>query len=139
MVRTGSQWHRGPSLGWSTVVDKPDLVGTWRVVAVGADEVGEDIEAELIFASDGRAGGRGGVNRIGGTYELEAGTVVLGTFWSTKMAGPPAAMAVEQRVLRALAPGPHALTIEADTAVMGTGDDALGLQRVVERAVDRVQ
>jgi len=53
-------------------------------------------------AKEKRAAGLGGVNRYRGTYVVDGAELKFSPFISTRMAGPPAAMAFEQAYLAAL-------------------------------------
>jgi len=82
------------------------IVGVWRVtgvdgVAVEADAA--DPGPNVTFAADGSVTGSTGVNRIRGSYRLMEGTVHVGPLATTRMAGPPAAMGLETRLLAVLA------------------------------------
>ena len=51
----------------------------------------------------GRIGGYAGVNSYGGGYQLEGGTLAIGSLMVTKMAGTPEHMRLEEEFLGALA------------------------------------
>lgn len=51
---------------------------------------------------DGRVAGCAGINRFGGQASVERDRIRVGPLASTRMAGPPEAMAAEDQVLRAL-------------------------------------
>lgn len=81
-VPWGTQWD---------LIDAADSSVDWTVVHV-----------TLGFQQD-RAGGKAPVNRYFGTCEVAPdGTLLLGPFGMTMMAGPPAAMVAEQAYLRLL-------------------------------------
>ena len=93
------------------------LDGTaWRVTVVAGTPTGDDVVTTIRF-DDGRAAGRGGVNRFSGPYRLWAAegitTIVFGAVMSTRMAGPPAAMAQESRWFAALG-GPSLVETDGD-------------------------
>lgn len=91
-----------------------DLLGAWSLDAFSADDAPDPARAirpvEITFSVDdatgaGRLAGSGGVNRIAGGFDVGAArrnafkpTPII----ATKMAGPPEAMLVEDRVLAAL-------------------------------------
>ncbi|MFI5100932.1 MAG: META domain-containing protein, partial [Actinomycetes bacterium] len=77
-----------------------ELVGSWQVVRIGATPLQR---VELDFAADRTVSGSTGVNRLHGGYEVRDGTLVVGRLITTLMAGPPAAMAAEARLLAVLA------------------------------------
>jgi heat shock protein HslJ len=57
--------------------------------------------ASLTFA-DGMVSGCGGINRMGGRADIAGDRIRVGPLASTRMAGPPEAMAAEDLLLRAL-------------------------------------
>jgi heat shock protein HslJ len=87
------------------------LVGRWMVTGVVArdadDGGGEDGprsagEAWLEVTPDGEVAGHGGVNRFGSRARTDGERLYLGPVRSTRMAGPPEAMAAETAFLEAL-------------------------------------
>ncbi len=101
-----------------------ELVGSWQVVRIGAAPVQR---VELDFAADGTVSGSTGVNRLHGGYEVRDGTLLVGPLVTTLMAGPPAAMAAEARLLAVLA-GPLRV-VGADAGVWLVAEpDALVLE-----------
>ena len=81
-----------------------DLAGTWRFTALEGAELDGAGRATpfLTFDGDGQVFGLAGVNRVRGTWRLDAQTLTFGPVVSTLMAGPPDAMTREQQVLRLL-------------------------------------
>ena len=81
--------------------------GTWRVVGLEGAELGSLPRApEITLGADGALSGFAGVNRFSGRAEpeaLHAGQLRTGPLAATRMAGPPAAMAVEARLFALLA------------------------------------
>jgi heat shock protein HslJ len=85
----------------TTTID--DLVGTWRLANVEVP-AGSRIPT-LSFGQDGSIAGNAGVNRYRSAADvpsLAAGRWLIQEVSCTAMAGPPAAMALEQDFLRAL-------------------------------------
>ena len=84
-------------------LDQPlELDGTeWRVVVVAGEPTEADVVATVRFDA-GHVGGRGGVNRYRGSYELDGHALTVGPVMSTMMAGPEPAMRQEARWFRAL-------------------------------------
>jgi heat shock protein HslJ len=89
------------------------LAGEWALTQLGGKDIASMLAAipngsapTLNFAKDGAVGGFSGVNRIGGgkldPAALAQGKLSLGNMFSTKMAGPPAAMQLENDFLGAL-------------------------------------
>jgi heat shock protein HslJ len=88
------------------------LVGrSFRVAEIGGVPTLDAPVADLTFGQDGRISGCATVNRLMGSYAVEADTLTCGSVAGTMMAGPPEAMDQEQRLHRALV-GP--LTVVAD-------------------------
>lgn len=84
-------------------VDPKRLMGAeWRCVTVRSDGMLGGAPLTLTFGDDGRVTGSGGVNRFSGPYTTATGVVHLGPLVSTKMAGEPARMTMEQRYFDAL-------------------------------------
>lgn len=82
-----------------------DVLGgrTFLVTGIGGVAALDAPTAELTFGVDGRVHGRATINRVNGTYRVEDGELVCGPMASTMMAGDPAAMDQEHRLLTALA------------------------------------
>jgi heat shock protein HslJ len=86
------------------------LIGTWNLTTLDgasvADMLGPDMKApNLEFAEDGRVSGFAGVNRVMSSVDLGAlkrGEFALSPAATTMMAGPEAAMDLEQKFLSAL-------------------------------------
>jgi heat shock protein HslJ len=92
----------------------------WTVQELGG-EVTAPPKPQLAFGSDGRLTGRTGVNRIMAEYEVRDGLLVVGNAATTRMAGPPEAMAQEQRLLEVFA-SPQAFVITGDRLEIGDGE-----------------
>src|SRR6476469_3855228 len=97
-----------------------DRAGAWRFTALEGAEVDGPRRATpwLTFDGDGVVFGMAGVNRVRGTWELDGDTLTFGPVVSTLMAGPPDAMACEQRVFRLLGETVTASAPDADTLVL---------------------
>ena len=78
------------------------LVGDWTLVDITGATLPEGIRTPtLSVMADGTVGGNSGVNRF--TGRLTGGDDVLfGPLASTRMAGPPPAMELENRFLQAM-------------------------------------
>ena len=70
---------------------------------------------------DGAIGGLATVNRYRGSYRLDGDVLMVGPLMSTRMAGPPEAMAQEDRWLAALRE-PSTLRMDGDVLVMTHAD-----------------
>jgi len=83
-----------------------DLVGTrWKLTEVNGAPVKagpEGREPHLILQQDGRFSGAGGVNLVLGVYKVDGENFTLGPGPSTRMAGPPDAMAQEAAFIDAM-------------------------------------
>ena len=98
------------------------LAGDWVLKQIEGTDVASLLPAgakapSLNFGSDGRVSGFGGVNRLAGGLDLGAltkGDFKLGQMISTKMAGPPESMQLEDRFTRLLG--------EATGLKFGSGD-----------------
>lgn len=76
----------------------------WRIVEVsGAAIDPSDAVLELHFdAATAAVSGRSGVNAFSGTFACDGASLRFGPLAVTRMAGPPARMALESKVLAAL-------------------------------------
>ncbi|MFM9958706.1 MAG: META domain-containing protein [Phycisphaerales bacterium] len=86
------------------------LTGDWNLTSLN----GRDVSAlaglggkrpSISIEPDGRVGGFAGVNRVGGQLDvasLAVGGFKTGPMFSTKMAGPPEAMRLEDEYVSAL-------------------------------------
>jgi len=116
--------------------------GQWRVEAIDGQALAAGVSATLRFAKDGSLSGQAGCNRFVGHYQvfgdrLSTGGLApvdelqVGALATTRMACPPAAMALERRLLGVLeranaftapeggglelrAPGGHVIAARAD-------------------------
>jgi heat shock protein HslJ len=87
--------------------------GQWRVEAIDGQALAAGVSATLRFAADGSLSGQAGCNRFVGHYQvlgdrLSTGGLApveelqVGALATTRMACPPATMAVERRLLGVL-------------------------------------
>lgn len=99
----------------------------WRIVEVDGEHLQEsDPPLTLGFAPDGKLTGFAGCNRLLGHYELADGVLKLAQPALTRMACAPAVMALESRVVAALA---AAATIRGSADVLEIRD-AAGVPRL---------
>ena len=93
-------WHfEGPC----DVAHLGEIAGKeWTLAELNGKPVVAGKPPTLTF-EDGRVSAFGGVNRLSGTYTLEDHTVTFGSLVSTKMAGEPALMELENNFAKALA------------------------------------
>lgn len=82
------------------------IVGTWKLTAYGpADSptpAVPDVEATIKFDSDGKLGGSGGCNSLGGDYTVEGDQITFGPIVSTLMACADPIMAQEAAVTQVM-------------------------------------
>lgn len=108
-----------------------DLLGEWTLVALDGEpvpDVGKTPALEIL--EDGSAAGVSGVNRFRTQLELSGGRLDFGPAAGTKMAGPPAAMALESDFLARL-DAVSTYQVEGDTLRLWAGDnEALTFARV---------
>lgn len=112
---SGAHVHPSPFGAWKLVW----LEGSDRAALVGAGAP----RPELVLGSDGALAGHGGVNRISGSVEalaLARGRFQTSPLATTRMAGPPAAMELEGRFLRALTEADEA-RVEGGELVLSRG------------------
>ncbi len=90
---------------WSQSMIEPvttSIVGTaWSLCDLGGAPVPPPAPT-LSFDEADRVHGNAGVNRFGGTISIEGASIRFGPLMSTRMAGPPERMELEQRYLKAL-------------------------------------
>lgn len=89
---------------------------SWRVEDIDQGGVLDRGYPVVTFGDDGRVSGRATINRFSGTYRLAGGRLSCGPLALTRMAGPEAAMAQEQRLLATL--GYELAVFEAGPAVV---------------------
>jgi len=117
-----------------------ELLGSWTLVALDGQpgDMG-DHTPTLEIREDGSVGGSSGVNRyttrIGSDGVVE-GKISLGQAASTRMAGPPRAMAFEKIFLERLG-AVTGYEVDGDTLRLRAGDnEALTFERRAERPTD---
>jgi len=92
----------------------------WTVEELGG-VVTEPPRPQLSFGEDGGLTGTTGVNRLMGQFEVRDGMLVVGDTATSRMAGPPEAMAQEQRLLELLG-SEQAFVITGDILEVGDGE-----------------
>jgi heat shock protein HslJ len=98
----------GPASGSEPSLNS--LLGDWTLQSLGGEDVPSALPAgakapSLRVSPEGRVSGFGGVNRLSSSLDVEAisrGEFKLSPVAATKMAGPPAAMQLEDRFTRLL-------------------------------------
>jgi heat shock protein HslJ len=74
----------------------------WTLTTLNGKEIVAEKPPTMKF-EHGRLSVFGGINRLSGSYALVNNTVTMGALVSTKMAGPPALMELEDNLAKALA------------------------------------
>lgn len=106
------------------------LAGTeWRAEAIGGEPVAAGVEITVAFGADGRVSGSAGVNRLMGTYTVRRDEMHLRALATTRMAGPPAAMAEERRFLAAFE-GTRSFRVAGDQLTLEGAGRRLHLRRL---------
>jgi uncharacterized lipoprotein YbaY len=96
----------------------------WILESIGGAEVAVVRPASLRFGDDGRVTGSTGVNRMFGGYDITDGRLSITTPGTTRMAGPPEAMATETAFLRAITGGGE-VAVDGDRLTIGDGETRL--------------
>jgi len=118
-------------------LERPSLVGRWQVEDIGGAGVLDGGVPIVEFGTDGSLVASTGLNRIRGTYEVAGGALLTSPLATTRMAGPPAVMHQEQRLVAALeAGGP--IVERAPFVHIGDGATSLRLIRAGQEIVVRV-
>ncbi len=88
----------------AVVVGDASWVGVeWVLIGLAGDDAVDGVTTTFSVDAEGKASGRGGVNRYGGTFAVDGeGGIQAGPFASTRMAGPPEAMRQEHEFLTLL-------------------------------------
>lgn len=108
------------------------LVGrTFRVEDIAGRGTLDAGHPELTFGADGRLTGRATINRVMGPYSIEGDVLTAGPLATTMMAGAPAAMDQEQRLLEVLATPLVVIAGEPGTGIVLL-DDGSSLTRMID-------
>ena len=118
----------GDAVSWDAVAG-----GTWRLHGLEGEDALPGVEVTLAFPAPDRAGGSGGVNRWFATV-TRAGPrgVGFGETGSTRMAGPPEAMAQEARFLALLARVDAWRVTDGRLELLGAGSPLLAFDAVAD-------
>ena len=104
--------------------DSAVLAGEWRLTEIAGAALPEGAPTPTLnVAPDGTVSGNSGVNRFTGKLGSGEGKL-FGPMASTRMAGPPAAMALEDRFLEAMS-AVTAFEIVGEQLVLSGPDGAL--------------
>lgn len=129
----------GPPRAPRSDVQIADLVGTWVLTQIEGSPVGRELpegsrRPSLTIDAEGSVSGFGGVNRLAtrlDPLDIPRGRFHVGPIAATKMAGPPAAMALEDRFVRLLA---AAETFQMDGGALVVLPGGKGAPMRMERA-----
>jgi hypothetical protein len=103
---------------------------TWTLTALGGSAVEAAVPPTMLF-SRGKLSVFGGVNQISGSYALVDDAVVMGDLLSTKKAGPPELMQLEDHFTKTLA-GVNGFTVAGDKLTLLTDGAAVAEFRSLE-------
>lgn len=113
------------------------LTGEWAIVSIEGEDTASLLPdgakaPTLQFSDEGRLSGFAGVNRFSGSLDTEkliSGKWDVGQVVSTKMAGPPELMALEQRILSALDSADAIVSTGGSIVLTAKGKESLALVR----------
>ena len=113
------------------------LTGEWSIVSIEGEDTASLLPdgakaPTLQFSDEGRLSGFAGVNRFSGSLDTEkliSGKWDVGQVVSTKMAGPPELMALEQRILSALDSADAIVSTGGSVVLTAKGKESLALVR----------
>jgi uncharacterized lipoprotein YbaY/heat shock protein HslJ len=109
----------------------PSLNGAYDIVEIDGAATPEHVSPSIEFA-DGSTFGKV-INNFRGTVAIDGDTLTAGPMMSTLMAGPPEAMAAENRVF-ALLGAPLAISADGDDVLLTGADGSLRLRHQVSDA-----
>jgi heat shock protein HslJ len=88
-------YRDNPSVGLKTMIEHP-IEGDWLLIEIDGEPIDPEAPREVRFEAD-RVTGRVGVNRFTGSFTADGEVIQVGPVASTRMAGPPELMALEDR------------------------------------------
>ncbi|HEX2403959.1 MAG TPA: META domain-containing protein [Acidimicrobiia bacterium] len=103
------------------------LEGDWLVIEIDGKQVDPEAPRAVRFEGD-RVAGRVGVNRFTGSFTADGDVLEVGPVASTRMAGPPELMDLENRFNSHLQ-GRHAVALENDVLTLRQGDETVVMTR----------
>ena len=94
----------GASASASAPAPLPLIDRAWTITTIDGAPIAaaEGAPAPTLRFANDTVSGSGGVNRLSGSAKIGEGRVTIGPLLSTRMAGPPALMAQEDAIIRAL-------------------------------------
>jgi heat shock protein HslJ len=121
--------------GSNTPTNTPtsSLIGTWKLTAYGPaaspTPAVADVDATLKFDSDGKVGGSGGCNSLGGDYTVEGDQITFGPIISTMMACDDPRMVQEGTVIQVMT-DTASFKIDGNTLTITKDDTVLVFESV---------
>lgn len=114
--------------------DSTSIVGTWKLTAYGPADAPTpavpDIDATITFDADGKVGGSGGCNSLGGDYTVEGDQITFGPIISTLMACADPLMNQEGTVVQVMFET-ASYKIDGNTLTINKDGTVLVFERVV--------
>lgn len=106
-----------------------EIVGTWRIAAIGALDVPAEAGLTIAFEAGGTFSGSTGCNAFSGSYTMKGDALELGPIRITQRGCEPAAAARENRLMLALGTARTVEAGERGVVLGGAGADRLVLAR----------
>ena len=103
------------------------LEGDWLVIGIDGEPIDPKAPREVRFEGD-RVAGRVGVNRFTGSFTTDRDVIQVGPVASTRMAGPPELMALEDRFNSHL-DGEHEIALEGGVLTLAREEHSMVLAR----------
>ena len=103
------------------------LEGDWLVIEIDDEPIDPEAPREVRFEGD-RVAGRVGVNRFTGSFTTDGDVIHVGPVASTRMAGPPELMALEDRFNSHL-DGEHEIALEGGVLTLAREEHSMALTR----------
>lgn len=110
-----------PPVDWSAMTSQ-----RWRLIELGGAPIALASNVALEFEGLDRVSGHSGINQYMGTFQhIAPNALHFGSLASTRMAGPPEAMELEQAYLKALAAVDAARLTEGRLELLHQGEVAM--------------
>ncbi len=103
------------------------LEGDWLVIEIDGEPIDPEAPRAVRFEGD-RVAGRVGVNRFTGSFTTDGDVIQVGSVASTRMAGPPELMALEDRFNSHL-DGEHEIALEGHILTLSREEHSMALER----------
>jgi heat shock protein HslJ len=115
MAIESRDYRDNSSVGLKSMIEHL-LEGDWLVMEIDDEPIDTGAPREVRFEGD-RVVGQVGVNRFTGSFTLDGDTLQVGPIASTRMAGPPDLMALEDRFNSHL-DGEHEIALKGDVVTL---------------------